>query len=256
MAKSKVLKAPFTYFGGKSRVADVVWRALGNPNHYIEPFFGSGAVLLARPNVGYLETVNDADGMLANTWRALQADPDAVAKVCDWPVNHADLIARKKTLAAEGLPLLERLCKDDKFYDVKLAGFWIWGTSCSIGKAMVCDGDIIPEVSGSGKGVHRKAIKGKIPEIGCSGTGVHRKAIKGKIPEIACSGRGVVAKGTQGGRPQVHKNTGIHKQGIEKDNYEGTLDVRDPYNTNLYVWFRRLSERFWRRWRSNIGKWQ
>lgn len=43
------MKAPFPYFGGKSKIADVVWSALGQPAHYIEPFFGSGAVLLARP---------------------------------------------------------------------------------------------------------------------------------------------------------------------------------------------------------------
>ncbi len=43
------LKAPFPYFGGKSRVADEVWRRFGNPKTYVEPFCGSCAVLLARP---------------------------------------------------------------------------------------------------------------------------------------------------------------------------------------------------------------
>lgn len=86
-----MLKAPFVYFGGKSAIAHEVWAALGQPAHYLEPFFGSGAVLLARPNydaMKHTETVCDADGHLANVWRALQAEPDAVAKVCDWPVNH------------------------------------------------------------------------------------------------------------------------------------------------------------------------
>jgi hypothetical protein len=46
----KPLKAPFPYFGSKSRIAGTVWHALGDVKHYIEPFFGSGAVLLARPN--------------------------------------------------------------------------------------------------------------------------------------------------------------------------------------------------------------
>lgn len=44
------MKAPFPYFGGKSTVAPIIWKALGQPKHYIEPFFGSGAVLLARPD--------------------------------------------------------------------------------------------------------------------------------------------------------------------------------------------------------------
>lgn len=42
------LKAPFPWFGGKSRVADVVWRAFGNVPNYVEPFFGSGAVRVRR----------------------------------------------------------------------------------------------------------------------------------------------------------------------------------------------------------------
>ncbi len=56
-----MLKAPFPYFGGKSKVASVVWKLLGQPKHYLEPFFGSGAVLLGRPDYhqGMVETVND-----------------------------------------------------------------------------------------------------------------------------------------------------------------------------------------------------
>ena len=75
------LKAPFPYPGGKSRIAPVVWQRFGDPANYIESFFGSGAVLLARPpfDGNRIETVNDLDGHLANFWRALQADPDAVA---------------------------------------------------------------------------------------------------------------------------------------------------------------------------------
>ena len=34
---------------GKSRVADLVWKRFGDTPNYVEPFFGSGAVLLKRP---------------------------------------------------------------------------------------------------------------------------------------------------------------------------------------------------------------
>lgn len=34
------LVAPFPWFGGKSRAADVVWQALGNVDNYVEPFAG------------------------------------------------------------------------------------------------------------------------------------------------------------------------------------------------------------------------
>ena len=86
------LKAPFPWFGGKSRVADVVWQRFGNVQNYVEPFFGSGAVLLGRPQpFDGVETVNDKDGFVANFWRALQAAPDEVARHADWPVNENDL---------------------------------------------------------------------------------------------------------------------------------------------------------------------
>lgn len=40
--------APFPWFGGKSQVASIVWDRFGDVLNYIEPFFGSGAVLLGR----------------------------------------------------------------------------------------------------------------------------------------------------------------------------------------------------------------
>lgn len=56
-----ILKAPFPWFGGKSRAADLIWPRLGNPANYVEPFAGSLAVLLARPDEPNIETVNDKD---------------------------------------------------------------------------------------------------------------------------------------------------------------------------------------------------
>lgn len=65
----KPLKAPFIYFGGKSRIAGEIWDRLGDPDLYIEPFLGSAACLLARPDSQYTnnmghEIANDADGFL------------------------------------------------------------------------------------------------------------------------------------------------------------------------------------------------
>jgi len=68
------LAAPFPYFGGKSLARETVWAALGDPENYVEPFAGSAAMLLGRPNVGKVETINDADGFVANFWRAVSLD--------------------------------------------------------------------------------------------------------------------------------------------------------------------------------------
>lgn len=61
MTDGTALRAPFPWFGGKSRVAAEVWRRFGSVANYVEPFFGSGAVLLGRPATqrGGIETVND-----------------------------------------------------------------------------------------------------------------------------------------------------------------------------------------------------
>ena len=94
------LKAPFPYFGGKSQIADDVWRILGHVERYIEPFFGSGAVLWRRPDwiEGANEIVNDASCHIANVWRSIKFAPDKVAEECIFPTNHAELIARKKSI--------------------------------------------------------------------------------------------------------------------------------------------------------------
>jgi hypothetical protein len=45
MTLKNVDKAPFPWFGGKSQAAPLVWSLLGDVPHYVEPFYGSGAVL-------------------------------------------------------------------------------------------------------------------------------------------------------------------------------------------------------------------
>jgi DNA adenine methylase len=154
-------------------------------------------VLLSRPNHDptlHVETVNDKDGFIANVWRSLRFSPDEVAHWCDWPVNHADLIARIKVLITNEENLLENLCKDDTWHDTKIAGYWIWAASQWIGSGLTCP-NARPHLSNAGMG------------------------------------------------------------------------VQEPYNTNIYKWFRELSERLrnvrvvcgdWKRvcggkWQSKLG---
>lgn len=124
------MKAPFPWFGGKRRVADVVWDRFGDVATYNEPFAGSLAVLLERPHVPNIETVNDIDCYISNFWRALQHDPDQVAHYADWPVNEADLHARHKWLVAYGPTKVK---EDPDYYDAKIAGWWVWGQCLWIG---------------------------------------------------------------------------------------------------------------------------
>lgn len=126
------LRAPFPYFGGKSRVADTVWRAFGDVPNYVEPFAGSLAVLLARPHAARHETINDLDCHVANFWRASQAEPEAVAKWAHWPINEADLHARHLSIV-QNEEFRERMKTDPEHYDVKVAGWWLWGLGAWLG---------------------------------------------------------------------------------------------------------------------------
>ncbi|MTV78344.1 DNA adenine methylase, partial [Streptococcus pneumoniae] len=77
-----------------STVAEVIWRRLGSPKQYIEPFCGSAAILLAAPSQASLEVIGDANCYVANFWRSLKLQPDAVIEAQDYPVSHIDLFAR------------------------------------------------------------------------------------------------------------------------------------------------------------------
>lgn len=153
-----MLTPPFPYFGGKRAVAPLIWAALGDVGVYVEPFFGSGAVLLARPTDPGVETVNDADGFLTNFWRALQCEPEAVARWADSPVSELDLHARHRWLMAQE-DFIEHMRLDPDYYDAKLAGWWVWGLCAWIGNGWCQTTDQRkPVVSGNtpGLGVHRR----------------------------------------------------------------------------------------------------
>jgi len=201
--KAALLKAPFPYFGGKARVAAEVWSRLGDCDNFIEPFFGSGAVLLARPHgpargEHRIETVNDADRFLANFWRALQADPDAVAAACDWPVNETDLHARHRWLVTEGAARIAACADDPAHYDAEVAGWWVWGASAWIGSGW-CETQAVqlPHFGDDGRGVHRPrmdapALPAKLPNVSEPfGRGGHRAQTPEQIPHLSDSGAGV-----------------------------------------------------------------
>jgi DNA adenine methylase len=209
---STTLRSPFPYFGGKSRVAPAVWSYFGNVQNYVEPFAGSLAVLLACPHPGHTETVNDADGLLCNFWRALQADPDAVAQHADYPVSELDLHARHRWLVARRADV-EQLLEDPDWYDAKAAGWWVWGISqwigsgwCSVSpKEIDRKAGSRPHLSDGGMGIHCAPAKsfGQLPHLagdsGAAGQGVQRKSF-GQLPFLAggeygqVQGQGIHAK--------------------------------------------------------------
>jgi hypothetical protein len=163
------LRAPFPWMGGKSRAADVLWRGFGpDVVNYVEPFAGSLAALLGRPNgPGKIETVNDLSGAICNFWRAVKTNPDAVAEWCDDPVSELDLHARHAWLVVRLDEMAEQLRADPEYFDAKVAGWWVWGICQWIGTGWcggIKHGEPRPNLN-SGQGVHAGGLKQQIPDI-------------------------------------------------------------------------------------------
>ena len=191
------LAAPFPYFGGKRRAAPIVWRALGDPSGYVEPFAGSAAVLLGRPPFKgrRVETINDADGWLVNAWRAIQSDPATVAAYAYGPVSEIDYHARLAWLQERRTPeLVSWLEGDPDAHDAKAAGWWLYVVACGIGEPFgpgpwrVVDGHLrdtrkLPHLGDAGQGVNRE-----LPHLGNAGQGVNRE-----LPHLGNAGRGALA---------------------------------------------------------------
>lgn len=134
---ARMLKSPYPWFGGKARVAPLVWQRFGDVRNYIEPFFGGGAVLLGAPwSANRTETVNDINAWLCNFWRAVKHDPDGVAQYASDPVSELDLHARGAWLFYRDRvdqEFVERLRGNPDWYCVRSAGWWVWGQSSWIG---------------------------------------------------------------------------------------------------------------------------
>lgn len=278
-------KAPFPYFGGKSKIAPVVWERFGNPRNYVEPFFGSGAILLSRPgwnyDVNWIETVNDASGFVANFWRALQHDPEGVAFYADNPVNENDLHARHSWLVQNHLDTLpDRLNGDPEFYDTKIAGWWVWGICSWIGSGWCSgkgpwrsvDGVLVNTRDGNDPGVNKARVhlssrqgvnKSRVHprdagidktrvNLGNAGKGINRQSV-----HLGDAGKGI-------NRQNVHlgdAGQGVHRQLVHLGN--AGRGVNRPFGdagnagtgeAGLLAWMQALAARL-RRVRVTCGDW-
>ena len=219
------LAAPFPYFGGKSNACEQVWQAFGAVDNYVEAFAGSAAMLLGAPDGKRISTINDADGFVANFWRAIAQDPEAVAHHADWPCNEVDLFARHSWLVRQTATLTERLHADPEWFDAKIAGWWCWGACNWIGSGWC---------SGTGPWVHdgEKIVDSRqLPHLS-AGKGINRQ-----LPHLS-AGKGI-------NRRLPHLSAG---QGINRAT-DGT-----PRRAYIMEWFALLHERL-RDVRVTCGDW-
>lgn len=72
------LKPLISYYGGKQRIASKIIKYIPKHTVYVEPFFGGGAVMFAKPypkitnGDHYREIINDKDELLINLYRVCQ----------------------------------------------------------------------------------------------------------------------------------------------------------------------------------------
>jgi DNA adenine methylase len=180
----------FPYFGGKRRAASDVWAALGTVDRYIEPFFGSGAVLLGAPVRPKSELVNDISHHVANLWRALQVDPEFVWRVASAPCSEVELKARAKFLKQWTPPDFTELAACDPY----AAGIWLWVACVSISP----DGEELAR-SNHGRGIHGygfsrawyDAVCERMARVQVLCGDWSRTLTKGALYEITCTSIGV-----------------------------------------------------------------
>jgi DNA adenine methylase len=226
------LRAPFPWFGGKSKVAHIVWDRFGNVVNYVEPFFGSGAVLLSRPHPPTIETVNDIDCLLVNFWRATQYAPEEVAKHADWPVHETEMHAWHVELVKQKAAVRAGLEADPRWFDAELAGKWVWGLCAWIGSGW-CSGKNsrqMPELGGQwGNGKESGAKQGR---------GVPSPAMR--LPALGAG------SGGQDDHPCAHYGKGVHSQSMRRpqlSNHHGSGVHGKDQRTRLYEVFEQLRAR-------------
>lgn len=270
------LRAPFPYFGGKSTVADVVWARFGDVKNYVEPFAGSLAVLLARPEEHFqgdsarIETVNDINGWVTNFWRGCQRQPGVTAYWADQPTSELDLHARGDAMFYRGMTcadgkfrtpeqFIEALRADEEWFCPKVAGWWVWGQSNWIGdnwgrkkcRAISCL---------NSKGVNRQR-----PHLHDAGKGVTRQ-----LPNVGNTGKSIAKQQVYRSRPQLTKGQGIVQRvdrqlpimgyaghGVSKNLPEfqdENMNECDRHLAALTEWFSELADRL-RHVRICCGDW-
>lgn len=73
------MKAVLKYPGSKWSLANWIINYFPEHHSYLEPFFGSGAVLFNKQR-SHIETVNDLDGNVVNLFECIRENPDKLAR--------------------------------------------------------------------------------------------------------------------------------------------------------------------------------
>ena len=84
MSKTQITN-PLKFHGGKHYLAKRIVQRMPPHTHYVEPFFGSGAVMFQKDPSGVSEVANDILSTLTTLWKVLQDEElfERFARLCD-----------------------------------------------------------------------------------------------------------------------------------------------------------------------------
>lgn len=132
------VKPPFAYYGGKTTLAPTIAELLPEHEHYVEPFAGSLAVLLAK-KPSRAETVNDLDGDLVTFWRVLRDRTEDLERVCSLtPHSRGELSIAADLDITDDLERARRVfvrLTQSRSHSMKQTGWWT--TKNPLGRTVV-----------------------------------------------------------------------------------------------------------------------
>ena len=112
-------RAPFGYFGGKSKLAKQIIKLLPKHRCYVEPYCGAAWVLLKKPP-SEVEILNDLSGELVNFWRTVQNHPEEFLRCLDFSIVSRRIFEEEKQREVRGLTEIQRAVR---FYYIQKLSF-------------------------------------------------------------------------------------------------------------------------------------
>lgn len=101
------MKRILNYVGSKWNIAKWIISQMPEHNVYLEPFFGSGAILFNKP-AARIETVNDIDGNIVNLFKVIREKPYELARAVDFTPYSREEYYQSFELLEQNLSDVER----------------------------------------------------------------------------------------------------------------------------------------------------
>lgn len=144
-------KQPFSYYGGKQKLASKIIPYIPKHNIYVEPFCGGASVFWRKPcckttnNVDYREVLNDKDGRIVHFFRVLQ-DRDK-AKELQYKLEYTLYSREEHKKAAQILKNGEDYNEIEKAWAWWIQSNWSYSNQISAGWGFGKEGNNFPLVN-------------------------------------------------------------------------------------------------------------